>query len=116
MKKFAIFSLARTRGFLNAIVYNQLSFYSMLFALPGFVLPVHGQDYSGYRSTDYSGVNGVFFNPANISDSRYRYDVNLFSLSTSVGNNQISFNLGEVTSAQNNSKFLGSSAGPSSGL
>ncbi|MEI9957336.1 MAG: hypothetical protein WDM90_13830 [Ferruginibacter sp.] len=27
------------------------------------------QSYLGYRSSNYNGVNGVFFNPANIADS-----------------------------------------------
>ncbi len=30
--------------------------------------------YPGYRSGNYTGVNGVFFNPASIADSRYRWD------------------------------------------
>ena len=51
------------------------------------------QDFSGYRSGNYTGVNGVFFNPANIADSRYRWDFNLFSISTSLGNNKASFKL-----------------------
>ena len=42
-------------------------------------LPAAAQDFPGYRAGNYTGVNGVFFNPANIADSRYRFDVNLFS-------------------------------------
>jgi hypothetical protein len=38
------------------------------------------QSFNGYRSGNYTGVNGVFFNPANIADSRYRWDVNLFGI------------------------------------
>lgn len=51
------------------------------------------QDFPGYRSGNYTGVNSVFFNPANIADSRYRFDFNLLSASTIVANNQSSFSL-----------------------
>ncbi len=54
------------------------------------------QDFPGYRTSNYTGVNGVFYNPANIADSRYRWDFNLFSISTSVGNNKASFQLKDI--------------------
>ena len=78
------------------------------------------QDFPGYRAGNYTGVNGVFFNPANIADSRYRFDINLFSISTSVGNNQASFNLRSVTQSFDSdslkSQIFGNNAGPSSGM
>jgi hypothetical protein len=77
------------------------------------------QDFPGYQAGNYTGVNGVFFNPANIADSRYRFDINLFSLSTYVGNNQASFKLktlGEFNSDSISNKVFGKNAGPSSGL
>ena len=77
------------------------------------------QDFPGYRAGNYTGVNGVFFNPASIADSRYRFDVNLFSFHTQVGNNQASFrlkNLGETFNSDDLSdKIFSSTAGPSSG-
>ncbi len=77
------------------------------------------QDFSGYRAGNYTGVNGVFFNPANIADSRYRWDFNLFSLNTGVGNNQASFNLKNISETFNGdsliNKFIGKDAGTSSG-
>ena len=45
------------------------------------------QNFAGYSSGNYSGVNAVFFNPASISDSRYKWDFNLLSVSSSVTNN-----------------------------
>ncbi|HEY1112751.1 MAG TPA: DUF5723 family protein [Chitinophagaceae bacterium] len=81
---------------------------------------VQAQDFAGYRAGNYTGVNGVFFNPASIADSRYRWDFNLFSVSTSVGNNQASFNLNNVTRSFNvdslEEAVMGRNAGPSTGL
>lgn len=78
------------------------------------------QDFAGYRTGNYTGVNGTFFNPAHIADSRYRYDFNLFSLSTSVGNNRASFNIKNVVKAFDvdslQEQVLGKDAGPSSGI
>ncbi|WP_207496311.1 DUF5723 family protein [Aridibaculum aurantiacum] len=54
------------------------------------------QDFPGFRVGNYTGVNGVFFNPANIADSRYRFDINLFSVSTMVGQNQAAFKLSDI--------------------
>jgi hypothetical protein len=77
------------------------------------------QDFPGYRAGNYTGVNGVFFNPAHIADSRYRYDVNLFSFSTLVGNNQASFKLKSPWQSSNKdslkNQVFGNNAGPSSG-
>ena len=77
------------------------------------------QDFPGYRAGNYTGVNGVFFNPANIADSRYRWDFNLFSLSTSVGNNQASFsfkNIGDTFKDDSlSNQFIGKNAGAASG-
>ena len=81
---------------------------------------VQAQDFSGYRAGNYTGVNGVFFNPAHIADSRYRWDFNLFSVSTSVGNNQASFSLKNVTRSFNvdslEEEVIGRHAGPSTGM
>jgi hypothetical protein len=81
---------------------------------------LNGQDFTGYRSGNYTGVNSVFFNPANIADSRYRFDFNLFSVSTNVGNDQASFNLKNIGNSFNtdsiSNRILGQNAGKSSGF
>lgn len=78
------------------------------------------QDFPGYRTGNYTGVNGVFSNPANIADSRYRWDFNLFSLNTGVGNNQASFNLKDISNSFETDslaeRFIGAGAGMSSGM
>ncbi|MES1223007.1 MAG: DUF5723 family protein, partial [Bacteroidota bacterium] len=57
------------------------------------------QTYPGYRSGNYAGVNGVFFNPASIADSRYRWDVNLFGIHAGVGNDHATFKLKNLDDA-----------------
>jgi hypothetical protein len=76
------------------------------------------QDFAGFRSGNYTGVQGVFFNPANIADNRYRLDINLFSLSTYVGNNQASFKLSTVSKTFDDvgDPLFGDKPGPSSAL
>jgi hypothetical protein len=92
-----------------------LSLFALLFAFIS-----KAQNFSGYRSGNYTGVNGVFFNPANIADSRYKVDFNLVSVSGYVGNNQARFSLKNMgNSFQGDSiknQLLGSSAGPSTGF
>ena len=85
-----------------------------------FSLIAVGQDFSGYRAGNYTGVNGAFFNPANIADSRYRFDFNLISASATAGNNQASFNLKDVLRSFDADSLwqqaVGQNAGASSGL
>lgn len=76
------------------------------------------QEFPGYRTGAYTGVNGVFFNPANIADSRHRFDVNLFSFNLLVGNDNASFKLKNISESFEGDKLkdqlFGKDAGPSS--
>lgn len=74
-----------------------------------FTLSLHAQNFPGYRTGNYIGVNTVFYNPAGIADSRFRWDVNLFSANGYVGNNKGTFKLKDITSSQSgdfSDKFL----------
>lgn len=86
---------------------------------PLFVLTAHAQDFAGYRTGNNTGVNGVFFNPASIADSRYRWDATLFNVNTSIGNNKASFKLSDISKTLNGdsikNKIFSDGAGPSSG-
>lgn len=91
------------------------------FALAGFSLThTYAQDFPGLRTSNYSGVNSVFYNPADIADSRYRFDVNLFSMSTLMANDQASFRLGNVSDNfkgdDTKDQIFGKDAGPASGI
>ena len=73
------------------------------------ITKTYSQNFSGYRSSNYLGVNGVFFNPANIADSRYKWDINLFSVNGFVGNNRATFNINDFSNPNYTSlknKFL----------
>jgi hypothetical protein len=92
----------------------------LLYAI-SFPLLLTAQDFAGFRSSNYAGVNSVFYNPANIADNRYRWDVNFLSVNSSIGNNKASFNLGDDVFGNTfsfdslKSKVFGKEAGLSSG-
>lgn len=93
----------------------------MLIALATLLtLKGYTQDYQGYRSGNYNGVNSVFFNPANIADSRYYFDVHLLSLSTLGANDRASYklkNFSETFKSENlKGKLFGEKTGPTNGL
>lgn len=92
----------------------------ILFVTALFIARTQAQDFPGFRSGNYIGVNSVFFNPANIADSRYRYDVNLISVSGNIGNNQAAFSLNNITESFDtedlSDKIFGENAGLSSGF
>lgn len=81
---------------------------------------LHAQDFPGFRTGRYAGVNGVFYNPSSIAGSPYRFDVNLFSMSTTLSNNQAAFRLDNIADNFEDDKVkdevFGKEAGPSSGL
>jgi len=59
------------------------------------------QTYPGYRTSNYTGVNGVFFNPANIADNRFKWDINVFAINGFVGNDQSGLKFKDVTKSLN---------------
>jgi outer membrane protein OmpA-like peptidoglycan-associated protein len=56
----------------------------------------NAQSYLGYTHDNYAGVQGVLFNPASIVDSRFKTDINLLSISSSVNNDIYSVSLSDV--------------------
>jgi outer membrane protein OmpA-like peptidoglycan-associated protein len=63
------------------------------------VLHAEAQDYAGYRSSNYTGVNGVFFNPSNIADNRFQWDVNLAAVNGFMGYNCAGLKLNDISHA-----------------
>lgn len=55
------------------------------------------QSYIGYLSDNYSGVNSVIANPANITDSRFKTDINLAGGSVFFGNDYYGVNILDAT-------------------
>jgi hypothetical protein len=83
-------------------------------------LTLFSQNFPGFRSGNYTGVNGVFYNPANIADNRYRWDANLLSFNVNAGNSQATFKLKTIEtlfSGDNvDSVLFGASGKESSGM
>ncbi len=71
--------------------------------------------FPGYRSANYTGVNAVFFNPANTADSRMRWDVNLAGINAGVSNNKNAYDISAIKNLVNgnaDSLFLGTGKKP----
>jgi hypothetical protein len=76
------------------------------------VSTLHAQEMGGFRVDNYNGVNGVFFNPANVVDSRYKVDVNILGLNMFAGNDNISYNLGKLSDLGADSSIFSKFIGP----
>ncbi len=71
---------------------------SLLFLIVLFsIIKANAQSYMGYIPDNYAGVQGVLFNPASIVDSRFKTDINLFSVSGTVTNDFYGLSLFDVT-------------------
>lgn len=54
------------------------------------------QSYSGKETDNYSGITSLSFNPANLADSRFKTDINLFQVSSTTSNDYYAFNFSEL--------------------
>lgn len=77
---------------------------------------VKAQEFSGVRTGNYTGVNGVFYNPANIADSRHKWQFNLVSFHALVGNDKASFSLSDLTNSFDGDELEDQLTGNGSGL
>lgn len=69
---------------------NRITFL-LLFVLS--TVYVDAQSYVGFLTDNYSGVNSVIYNPANITDSNFKADINLFGISAFAGNDYYGVNI-----------------------
>jgi hypothetical protein len=53
---------------------------AMLVLMSSLMLEMNAQGFAGFRTGKNAGVNGVFFNPASIARSNYKWDANLVSI------------------------------------
>jgi hypothetical protein len=60
----------------------------------------NAQSFFGLQHDNYAGVNAILSNPANIVDSRFRSDINLFSGDINFSNSYYSFTLQELFDGQ----------------
>ena len=63
-----------------------------------FSVSVKAQSYIGYLTDNYSGVNGVISNPANIADSRFKTDINLIGACGFFANDYLGVKFSDLTS------------------
>ena len=69
----------------------------ILFAIAFFsICYANAQSYFGYLNDNYAGVHSVINNPANIVDTRYRADINLFSFSGLLTNDYYGAKFGDL--------------------
>ncbi|TAG86828.1 MAG: OmpA family protein [Bacteroidetes bacterium] len=74
------------------------------------------QNFLGLINSNYAGVNGVYFNPASIADSRHSFHINFVSLGADVSNNYYRLNkkpdlFGDVGDANQNLSLVKSGGG-----
>ncbi len=67
---------------MHKIIFSFLIFFSCL---------LNGQNAIGFID-NYAGIQNISFNPANIADSFYKIDINIFSSNLNIGNDATSFN------------------------
>lgn len=60
-------------------------------------LSIEAQSYIGFLTDNYSGVHGVISNPANITDSRFKIDINLAGFSVYGSNDYYGINVWDAT-------------------
>lgn len=54
------------------------------------------QTYSGKETDNYAGITSIMSNPANVADSRFKTDINLFQVSSTTANDYYGFNFSEL--------------------
>lgn len=54
------------------------------------------QTYSGKETDNYAGITSLRNNPANLADSRFKTDINLFDFSSTTANDYYGFNFSEL--------------------
>lgn len=71
----------------------------------------HAQEMNGFRTDNYNGVNGAFFNPANIGNSPYKLDIGVFGLNIFAGNKNMDFSFSSFSDISSDTNVLNSFIG-----
>ncbi len=66
----------------------------------------YGQEFSGYNTSNFAGVNTVFFNPSGIAGHHNRWDVNIASVHVSAENSIGNFRLGNYSNLYSKDAIL----------
>ena len=54
------------------------------------------QSYSGLELDNFSGINSLTFNPANVVDSRFRADINIATVGSTITTDYFGINLSNL--------------------
>ena len=81
----------KTRMFDYSKFNNMRYFFTLILSLTLVYVAV-GQNSKGLSSTRFSGIQGVIFNPAQISNSPYRADINILSPYAIAGSDYVGIN------------------------
>ena len=76
--------------------------YTKLLPLSIFIIALNfsfGQSYVGHSIDNYSGIQGITYNPSSVVGSNLRGDINLFSASVFGGSDYFGINLSDITSS-----------------
>lgn len=65
------------------------------------------QEMNGFRMDNYNGVNGAFFNPANLGSGPYKIDVNILGINVLAGNKNMNFNFNTFSDFNSDGGVLG---------
>src|ERR1043166_1165380 len=65
------------------------SFLRTLLLLLLFAGSARAQDFLGFSNSNWSGITGIYYNPANIADNRMKFDMDLFGMNMYFANNYI---------------------------
>src|SRR5690606_24891583 len=60
---------------------------TLIFLLAAVPLLTQAQRYFGIATSNWSGTNQLYLNPAHIADSRHKFTIDLFSLNIGLDNN-----------------------------
>jgi len=73
----------------NYFFYMVKNYFLALFCILSIGQYSQAQNYVGYQSSNYAGINSISTNPANIVDSRYAFDLNLVGFDFRLSNNYL---------------------------
>jgi hypothetical protein len=72
---------------------------------------VQAQEMNGFRTDNYNGVNGAFFNPANLGNSPFKVDVGIVGMNFYAGNKNQNFSFGTLSDLTADTNVLNSFIG-----
>ncbi len=77
-----------------------------------FLNKANAQDFQAFVPDNYSGASGMFYNPANIADSRYKFDIEMLGAAVRLENNwyqldpSVIFNIKSFSDSNFTKKYL----------